>query len=258
MLIARVATDDGPRHGVVDGGAVHLVRSLTDHRRTGEILALAGARLLAPVAPGAIFGMAHNTGAADRMLPPQAFMKPPGTVIGPGDPIPVPRGIGQVVAEAELALVIGAPGRHRTLADALEIVLGFTASNDVTARELQAEDSLWLAGKGFDGFTPLGPFIDTNLPSTAEIDLTVDAGDRSRASTAGLARGCAEIIVYLSAITTLRPGDVILTGAPGPDRTLFPGAVVSVAVGGLPSLRNPVVSAGEPAGLLEHYRKELA
>jgi len=201
--------------------------------------------------------MAHNTGAGDRMLAPQAFMKPPESVIGPGQPIPLPGGIGRVAAEAELAIVIGAPGRHRTLDDALEIVLGFTAANDVTARELQAEDSLWLAGKGFDGFTPLGPFIDTELPQSAQVDLSADGKIVSRGSTADLARGFAEVIVYLSAITTLRPGDVILTGAPGADHTLVPGAVVSIAVGGMPALRNPVVAGTEPVGLLEHYRKEF-
>jgi len=257
VLIARVATGDGPRHGIVRGDRVLLVHGLTDLRPTGVQLPFTPHLLLAPVRPGTIYGMAHNTGPADRMLPPQAFLKPGHAAIGPGDPIPVPQGIGPVVAEAELALVIGRPARHRTRADALEVVLGYTAANDVTARAMQAQDSLWLAGKGFDGFTPLGPVIDTDLPDEADIRLDLDGTAVSRSTTTGLARGFAEIIVYLSSITTLQPGDVILTGAPGADAELRPGGQVSVSVAGL-SLQNPVIAAREPVALLEHYRKVLA
>ncbi|MBX0299107.1 fumarylacetoacetate hydrolase family protein [Cryobacterium sp. 1639] len=257
MLIARVATDSGPRHGIVDGDQVRLVCSLADLRRTGERVPFTPHTLLAPIQPGTIYGMAHNTGPADRALAPQAFLKPRHGAIGPGDPIPVPHGIGPVVAEAELALVIGSPARHRSLADALEVVLGYTAANDVTARALQAQDSLWLAGKGFDGFTPLGPVINTELPIEADIHLAVDGTTVSHSATTGLARGFAEIIVYLSSITTLQPGDVILTGAPGADAELLPGGRVAVTVGGL-TLVNPVVGAAAPDGLLEHYRKAIA
>ena len=257
MLIARVATERGPRHGIVDGDRVRLVRDLSDLTTTGERVAFTSSTLLAPVQPGTIYGMAHNTGPSDRKLAPQAFLKPGHGAIGPGDPIPIPHGVGLVVAEAELALVIGRPARHRTLADALAVVLGFTAANDVTARSLQAEDSLWLAGKGFDGFTPLGPVIDTDLPADADISLAIDGATVSRAATVELARGFAEIIVFLSSITTLQPGDVILTGAPGADAELRPGRRVAVSVGGL-TLINPVSAAPEPAGLLEHYRKALS
>ena len=257
MLIARVATDSGPRHGIVDGDQVRLVCSLADLRRTGERVPFTPNTLLAPIQPGTIYGMAHNSGPGDRELAPQAFLKPRHGAIGPGDPIPVPHGIGPVVAEAELALVIGSPARHRSLADALEVVLGYTAANDVTARALQAQDSLWLAGKGFDGFTPLGPVIDTELPLEAGIRLAVDGTTVSHSTTTALARGFAEIIVYLSSITTLQPGDVILTGAPGADAELLPGGRVAVTVGGL-TLVNPVVGAAAPVGLLEHYRKAIA
>jgi 2-keto-4-pentenoate hydratase/2-oxohepta-3-ene-1,7-dioic acid hydratase in catechol pathway len=256
MLIARVATPDGPRHGIVDGDRVLLVHGLTDLRRTGQSVDFSPHTLLAPVRPGTIYGMAHNTGAGDRELAPQAFLKPRHGAIGPGEPIPLPHGIGRVVAEAELALVIGSAARHRTVGDALEVVLGFTAANDVTARDLQAQDSLWLAGKGFDGFTPLGPLIDTELPATAAIGLAVDGAPVAAASTSALARGFAEIIVYLSSIATLQPGDVILTGAPGPDAELTAGGRVEVTVGGL-SLVNPIVAAAEPRGLLAHYLKDL-
>jgi len=256
VLIARVPTDDGPRHGIVHGDRVRLVHGLGDLRPTGAEVSFDALTLLAPVRPGTIYGMAHNTGPLDRRLAPQAFLKPRHGAIGPGEPIPVPHGIGPVVAEAELALVIGRAARHRTLGDALEVVLGYTAANDVTARALQAQDSLWLAGKGFDGFTPLGPVIDTDLPGETGISLDVDGATVSRSTTSALARGFAEIIVYLSSITTLQPGDVILTGAPGADAELRPGDRVAVTVGGL-TLLNPVVAAAEPVGLLEHYRKAL-
>lgn len=232
-------------HAVRQGDELAVLDDLFAQRPklTGERIALAGAQLLAPVAPGTVFGMAHNTGAGDRERPAQAFFKPAGTVIGPGSAIPIPPGIGQVDVEGELAVVIGRPARHLTLSTALSCVLGYTVGNDVTARDLQRSDPLWTAAKGRDGFTPLGPWIETDLdPRDLRVEVSINAVPLRPASTTDIARGVGEILVYLTSLLTLRPGDVILTGAPGQCGPVRPGDSVEVTIEGLGTITNPVVT----------------
>ena len=124
-------------------------------------------RLLAPVEPRTVVGMAHNTGPADRALAPQAFLKPARSVIGPGEAVGVPAGVGRVDAEGELAVVVGRTSRDLTTGDALDAVFGYTVANDVTGRDLQRSDPLWTTAKGYDTFTPLGPWIETDLDAGA-------------------------------------------------------------------------------------------
>ena len=107
--------------------------------------------------------MAHNTGQAGRDLPPQAFHKAATSVVGPGDAIELAPGVGHVDPEAELTIVVGRKARGLTLENARTAVLGFTVGNDVTARELQKTDDLWISAKSQDTFTPAGPWIVTGL-----------------------------------------------------------------------------------------------
>ncbi len=191
MRIARILHGGRPVHAVVEGDGLALLDDLRPapgpQRHT---VPLAGARLLAPADPRVVLGMAHNTGPADRLLPPQAFLKPSRTVVGPGAPIPLPDGIGHVDAEGELAVVIGTTARHLTAADALDAVLGYTVANDVTARDLQRTDPLWTAAKGQDAFTPLGPWIETDLDAfDAEITVSRNGSALRGAATRDLARG---------------------------------------------------------------------
>lgn len=241
MRLARYAGPDGTGTAIVlparGGDLVQPVRSLLDLTPVGPSRPLAGLRLLAPTRPRTVVGMAHNTGPADRLLPPSAFLKPASTVVGPGDPVDLPD-VGRVDAEAELALVVGRRCRDLDEATALDAVLGWTCANDVTARDLQAGDDSWTRAKGFDTFTPLGPWIETE-PTFDPDDVAVLL-DGTGASTANLARSVRELLVYLTSFLTLEPGDVVLTGAPGPSRALTDGDVVTVAVPGLGELRNPV------------------
>lgn len=206
------------------------------------------ATLLAPCRPRVILGMAHNTGPADRLLPPQAFHKSPHSVIAPGDAIALEAGHGDVDAEAEVAVVIGTPARNLTRENALAAVFGYTCANDVTDRAAQASDSLWTEAKSRDTYTPLGPWICTDLDPT---DLTVQLGDDTglgpRASTAGLARGVVDVLIYLSSVMTLHPGDVVLVGAAGPSRRLCPGGISRIIVPAIGELTNPVVTIGGAA-----------
>ncbi|WP_288025831.1 fumarylacetoacetate hydrolase family protein [Arthrobacter sp.] len=196
---------------------------------------------LAPCAPANVFGMAHNTGAPGRALPPQAFHKAASSVVGPGDAIKLGRGAGYVDPEAELAVVVGKPARNLTLETARDAVLGFTIGNDVTDRDAQKSDELWLSAKSPDTFTPLGPWIVAGLKDRGvPISIVHNGTELSPASSDDLGWGVDEILVYLSSFMTLQPGDVILTGAPGECRRINPGDTVACRIGGIGELANPV------------------
>ena len=200
-------------------------------------------RFLAPCSPANVLGMAHNTGASGRALPPQAFHKAATSVVGPDDAIEVPAGA-RVEPEAELAVVVGRTARGLTPSNALSCVLGYTVGNDVTDRSAQAEDELWISAKSPDTFTPLGPWIATRLPTGeagVRIDIDGKASDPGRL--ADLAWGVEEILVYASSFMTLHPGDVILTGFPGGTARILPGNTVACSVEGVGVLTNPVVEA---------------
>ncbi|MGH4000428.1 MAG: fumarylacetoacetate hydrolase family protein [Pseudonocardiaceae bacterium] len=244
MRIARIAHPHGTDHAVVEADCYRLVSDVfaDEIRCQDRWVPLADARLLAPVVPRTVVGMAHNTGPSDRLLPPQAFLKPARSVIGPGDPVPVPAHLGLVHAEAELAVVIGRDAAGVSEADAPATVLGYTVANDITGRDLQAEDSLWTRAKGQRGFTPLGPWIETELDAAdALVGLAVDGASAPQASTAHLARSVAEVVAWVSSFLPLGPGDVILTGAPGKSLPIRSGQDVRVSVAGIGSLGNPVV-----------------
>jgi 2-keto-4-pentenoate hydratase/2-oxohepta-3-ene-1,7-dioic acid hydratase in catechol pathway len=203
------------------------------------------ATLLVPCRPRVILGMAHNTGPADRLLPPQAFHKSPHSVAAPGEAIRVGPGHDNVHAEAEIAVVIGRPARNLTRDNALASVFGYTCANDVTDRAAQASDSLWTEAKSRDTYTPLGPWIRTDLdPADLAVQLGDDTGLDPPASTAGLARGVVDLLVYLSSVMTLHPGDVVLAGAAGPSRRLCPGGISRIVAPAIGELTNPVVRVG--------------
>ena len=191
--------------------------------------------------PHIVVGMARNSSDADRTLPPQAFFKPPSSVIGPGEAIVLPAGAGLVEPEAEIVLVIGATCRNLTPDTAAAAVRGWTVGNDVTGRDLQKADPLWVRAKAYDTFTPLSDDIIPGLPGPdTVIELLVDGQSISKAQLKDLLRGPVEILCYVTSFMTLQPGDVIFTGAPGKGTALRPGMTVTVASDGI-ALTNPVV-----------------
>src|SRR5207237_201174 len=131
----------------------------------GEEVPLSAVRLLAPVIPSKIVAVGRNDAehaeemGGDVPEEPVIFLKPSTAVIGPGDPIPYPRGTGRVDHEAELGVVIGRLARHVRAEEAGGFILGYVCGNDVTARDLQKKDGQWTRGKGFDGFCRLGPGV---------------------------------------------------------------------------------------------------
>jgi 2-keto-4-pentenoate hydratase/2-oxohepta-3-ene-1,7-dioic acid hydratase in catechol pathway len=193
--------------------------------------------LLAPCRPRVILGMAHN-GPGDRRLPPQAFMKSSRTAVGPGDLIRIDPMLGAVNVEGELAVVMRRTVRHLQPDDVADAVLGYTIGNDVTAIDQIPLDEKMTQVKNGDGFTPMGPWISTGVDWR---DVNIDNGEhRAHGNTADLAHNVVEILVYLSSIMTLGPGDVILTGAPRTSTRVEPGDHVAISLAGLGTLENPV------------------
>src|SRR6478609_649285 len=245
MRLARLATPAGVRPVMADGD--HWVE-ITDPFApvpvpTGVRHPMAGATLLAPVQPLVVLGMAHNGAPGDRDLPRQAFIKSPRTIIGPGETIVVDEGLGQVNIEGELAVVIRRRSRHLTAEQVPDAILGYTIGNDVTAVDQIPFDEKMTQAKNGDGFTPIGPWIETDLDSgTVPMTVLVNGETRAQANTNQLAWNIVEQLVYLTSYLTLGPGDIVLTGAPGTFTPVKPGDNGEIILGGIGSLSNPIVS----------------
>jgi 2-keto-4-pentenoate hydratase/2-oxohepta-3-ene-1,7-dioic acid hydratase in catechol pathway len=185
---------------------------------------------------------------------PLLFAKVASSIVGPDEAIELPPAIGHVDAEAELAVVIGSRARRVAREDALEAVAGFTAANDVSARDVQFADGQWFRGKGYDTFCPLLPAIvppsDLGDGSGIRVMQRVNGEVLQDASTDELIFDVPTLVAYCSTVCTLEPGDLILTGTPegvgyfrDPRLSLHAGDVVEVEVEGIGVLRNPVVEA---------------
>lgn len=201
-------------------------------------------------------GLNYRDHAAETGSPlperPLLFGKFANTLCGPGEPIVLPPESSHVDAEAELGVVIGRQGRRIALDDALEHVEGYTAVNDVSARDLQSGDGQWLRGKGFDTFCPVLP----TLVPTAELGdgrglriiQRLNGEALQDSTTDELIFGVPEIVAFASTVFTLEPGDLLLTGTPAgvgiardPAIALADGDEVTIEIDGIGALTNPVV-----------------
>lgn len=179
---------------------------------------------------------------------PTLFAKFADTLIGPRDAIELPAEDEQIDWEAELAIVIGTPGRRISAAAAESHIAGYTVMNDISMRGYQFRTNQWLQGKAWDHSTPLGPALVTSDefdPADAAIRAAIDGEVVQESSTGDLLFGPREIVEYVSTIMTLRPGDVIATGTPdgvgfarNPQRFIRPGETVETTIDGLGTLRN--------------------
>ncbi|MBT2586239.1 fumarylacetoacetate hydrolase family protein [Arthrobacter sp. ISL-95] len=209
----------------------------------GAVVSQDAFTFLAPSVPVNVFGMAHNTGQPGRALPPQAFHKAASSVIGPGEAIQLSSTVGYVDPEAELTVVVGRAARGLTLETARSAILGYTIGNDVSARDLQKSDELWISAKSQDTFTPAGPWMVTDLDdSNLEIGIVHNSKALRTASSADLGWKVNEILVYLSSFMTLQPGDLVLTGFPAECARIQPGDTVVCRVEGIGELHNPVTT----------------
>ncbi|WP_334110991.1 fumarylacetoacetate hydrolase family protein [Thermodesulfitimonas autotrophica] len=236
--------------GLVSGDMVYPLRGGFGGRPEPEGYPLAALKVLAPCRPSKIVcvGLNYRDHARELGYPfpeePVLFLKPPTAVIGPEEAIRYPAVARQVDYEAELAVVIGKIARHVRPEEAAAYILGYTCANDVTARDLQKKDGQWTRAKSFDTFCPLGPFIVTAFdPSDATISLYLNGERRQHSSTKELIFDVAYLVSFISAVMTLYPEDVILTGTPSGVGPLKPGDSVVVEIEGIGKLRNHVVAA---------------
>jgi len=174
---------------------------------------------------------------------PLIFLKPPSTVIGPGEPIILPPVSRQVEYEGEIGIVIGRTLRHATEAQALAGIRGIVAVNDVTARDLQKRDGQWTRAKGFDSFCPVGAMADVPADlSSLSVVTRVNGKERQRATAAEMVFAIPRILQYISGIMTLEPGDLVATGTPAGVGPLADGDAVEVEIEGVSRVSNPVQS----------------
>jgi 2-keto-4-pentenoate hydratase/2-oxohepta-3-ene-1,7-dioic acid hydratase in catechol pathway len=182
---------------------------------------------------------------------PLLFGKFENTLIGPGETIVLPWEATHIDSEAELAVEIGRTGRRIGEDDALDFVAGYRCANDVSARNLQYEDKQWTRGKGFDTFCPLGdllvPVSELGDASGLRVVQRLNGDLFQDGNTSDLVFGVRRLIAYASAVFTLEPGDLILTGTPSgigyartPPVSMKDGDVVEVEVEGIGVLTNPV------------------
>jgi 2-keto-4-pentenoate hydratase/2-oxohepta-3-ene-1,7-dioic acid hydratase in catechol pathway len=249
------------RYGLIEevAGRQQITRALARAPRSfsdfegGEkcAYALSSVRLLAPAEPSKIVCIGRNYREHAKELnhpvptEPLFFLKPPSSIIGPGDEIRRPMDLSQRVDyEGELTVVIGKRCyRLEESDDVRPYILGYTCLNDVTTRDLQNKDGQWSRAKGFDTFCPLGPVVADGLDpwKGVRVQTRVNGEIRQDGTTADFLFPLDMLVRYIAAVMTLEPGDVIATGTPAGVGPLQNGDTVEVTVEGVGTLRNPVV-----------------
>jgi 2-keto-4-pentenoate hydratase/2-oxohepta-3-ene-1,7-dioic acid hydratase in catechol pathway len=235
-------------------------RALADAREQGWLVRREDAYWNAPVPrPGKVLciGLNYRDHAAESNMPipekPVLFSKFSTCLIAPGEPVVIPSTSKQVDYEAELAVVIGRRAKHVAADRAYDYVLGYTALNDVSARDFQFSDGQWQRGKSCDTFAPMGQTIITTDvitdPHKLSIKLTLNGKVMQDSNTSQLIFGVPALIEFITQSITLEPGDVIATGTPAgvgfarkPQVFLQPGDQMEVLIEGMGGLGNPVVS----------------
>ena len=275
MKLVSYKQQNGPVHGgILDGSQIYplppsgsddVLAAITAGRVVPQPgvapISLDAVTLVTPLqCPPRIFGIGLNyrEHAAESKMAVQAvptvFLKLVSSLCGPGDDVLLPTNASQVDYEAELAVVIGTPGRRIAAQDWERHVFGYTIVNDVSARDVQLATSQWTLGKSFPTFTPMGPTIVTRDeiadPHSLDIRLTIDGEVLQSANTRDLIFRIPELIAYISSIVPLEAGDVISTGTPPgvglgrtPQRWLKPNEEMVIEIQGLGTLRNRTRSA---------------
>lgn len=239
-------------------------KAMADAREKGLLVRSQDAYWFAPVPrPGKILciGLNYRDHAAESNMPipekPVVFSKFPTCVIAPGEPVVLPSTSQQVDYEAELAVVIGRRAKHVSADRAYDYVLGYTAFNDVSARDFQFADGQWQRGKSCDTFAPMGQTIVTTDtvpdPHKLPIKLTLNGKTMQDSNTDQLIFGVPALIEFISQTITLEPGDVIATGTPPgvgfarkPPVFLQPGDQMEVMIEGVDGVGSPVISDEKP------------
>ncbi|MGE0228549.1 MAG: fumarylacetoacetate hydrolase family protein [Dehalococcoidia bacterium] len=254
MRIGRVRVGGRTSTAVLKGRTVHLVRGgpLGRLDPTGETAPLSKVALLPPVVPGKVvaIGLNYRSHVEARAVPhdapthPEPFLKAPSSVVGPGDAIVLPVDAGRVDEEGEVVVVIGRRARNLRESEVDAHVLGYTAGNDVSARDWQRDDLQWWRAKSADTFTTVGPWIATGLnPEAIALTVRLNGQVVQQADTSQLIHSIRRCVAFVTSAMTLEPGDLVFTGTPGTTAEIHPGDTVEVEVDGVGVLTNPVVAA---------------
>jgi 2-keto-4-pentenoate hydratase/2-oxohepta-3-ene-1,7-dioic acid hydratase in catechol pathway len=242
MRFARVDTPSGPVSGEYRDGAV--VTEDDEYEAAVE-------DLLAPCSPSALYCVGRNYAATldqmdyERPEEPDFFIKPPASVVGPGDVVPYPAFSSEVTYAGELAAVVGERCRDVAPEDVPDVLLGYTIMNDVDALDQQSRT----ARKAFDASGPLGPWVETDLdPTNIDMHTDVSGERRQEANTELMLFDPYEVVSFLSERFTFRPGDVVAFGSPANPGVVEPGDVVEITYEGVGTLRNEIGASrsGDP------------
>ena len=202
-------------------------------------------KVLSPASPSKIVcvGLNYRDHAAElnMELPeePIIFIKPSTSVVGHLDSIIYPPSSSQVDFEGEFGIVLSKEARNIKAEDAADYIGGYTAVNDVTARDLQRKDGQWTRAKSFDTFCPIGPCIETDLdPMNQNISLKLNGEIKQKSNTKNMIFNIYELVEFISDIMTLKAGDVIATGTPPGVGPMNVGDSVEVEIEGVGVLKN--------------------
>ncbi|MBY7142925.1 fumarylacetoacetate hydrolase family protein [Virgibacillus sp. NKC19-3] len=238
-VLYGIATDSGIQQ--IEGDI------FTGWNLTEKIYNVSDIQLLAPLTPKHVIGIGANYVAETNDLPselpdiPVFFYKPISSVIGNGKAIVIPREVEEVKFESELAVVIGQRASNLSEEEVTESIFGYTIANDVTAPQYFHEDGHWMVGKSFDTFTPLGPYIETELdPDKVNVEAYLNGNKKQDSSTALMIFSMRKMIAYLSSVMTLEAGDIILTGSPLGAEMMKDGDEINCKIAGIGELRNSI------------------
>ncbi len=265
MRLGRIASPDGVAFVSIEGELhepdMMTAREIAEHpfgapTFTGRSWPLADVRLLAPMLASKVVCIGKNYaehiaemgGREKDTVPgdPVIFLKPNTAIIGPNVPIRLPVDASPVHFEGELAVVISRPCKDVPAARAAESILGYTIANDVSARNQQQADGQWTRAKSHDTFCPVGPWIVTDIdPSDLELRTEVNGHVKQDSRTSLMIHDVGAIVEFVSAVMTLLPGDLILTGTPAGVGPIDDGDTVTITITGIGSLTNPVVRKGK-------------
>jgi 2-keto-4-pentenoate hydratase/2-oxohepta-3-ene-1,7-dioic acid hydratase in catechol pathway len=239
------------RAGILEGDLIREISGEPWGKRdlTGKQFRAVDVKFLPPSDPSKIVCVGKNysdhISEMGSVAPkePLIFLKPPSSVISPGDEIVLPRSSHRVDYEGELALVISRRcARLRPDEDLRPYIAGYTCLNDVTARDLQKLDVQFTRAKGFDTFCPFGPVLETDRPpDDATVETFLNGVKKQSGRINEMLFSVDVIFRWVTHVMTLEPGDVISTGTPAGVGPLVAGDVVEVCVGGIGTLRNTVV-----------------
>lgn len=250
MKILRASMDGQAFYAELKDGIVKRIegRPYGGVSFTGEEYMPGDVEILAPCEPSKVVAVGLNYSDHAKELNetlignPVLFIKPSTSVLAHGQAIVYPPLSQRVDYEAELAVVIGKKCRNVSPQDAAGYIFGYTAANDVTARDIQKSDGQWTRGKSFDTFCPIGPYIDTEFdPSNKRIQSVLSGVVKQDGNTADMLFPVAELVSFISASMTLLPGDVVSTGTPVGVGPMKKGDTIEVRIEGLETLKNIVV-----------------